>query len=286
MSKSLSKKVISIAVATATAFLIPTVASNNSYAASSVAASCQKGSLKTLTPGVLTIATDNPVYSPWFENNDPTTGKGFEAAVAAGVAQQLGYDFTNTKWVRIPFDSVIQPGKKKFDFAINEFSITADRQKAVDFSAGYYDVKQAIVTIKGSKIANAKSIADLKNAKIGASVGSTSYQTITNVIKPKQQPAVFNTNDDAVTALKNKQIDGLIVDLPTAYYIADAELTNGVIVGQFAGIGKPEQFGLVLQKNSPITKCVSQAVNAYKATGAINTLEQAYLAGNSAPVLK
>ena len=240
----------------------------------------------TVNKGVLTIATDNPAYSPWFDSNKPSNGKGYESAVAYAVAKQLGYSANQVKWVTATFDSVIQPGKKKFDFAINEFSITPDRKKAVDFSAGYYDVAQAIVTIKGSKIENAKSIADLRNAKIGASVGSTSFQTITNVIKPKTQPAVFNTNDDAVTALKNKQIDGLVLDLPTAFYVSAAQLTNGVIVGQFAGSGTPEQFGLVLQKNSAITACVSKAVLGYKATGAIKTLEDVYLAGKSAPVLK
>jgi polar amino acid transport system substrate-binding protein len=259
---------------------------SNASAASTVPASCQRGALKVLNKGVLTIATDNPVYEPWFVNNTPTNAKGFEGAVAYGVAAELGFDPANVKWVRVPFDAVIQPGKKKFDFAINEFSITPDRAKVVDFSSGYYNVKQAIVALKGSKIANAKTIADLKNAKIGAAVSSTSYQTITNVIKPKQSPAVFNTNDDAVTALKNKQIDGLIVDLPTAFYITSAQLSNSVIVGQFAGSGAPEQFGLVLNKNSAITSCVSSAVNVYKATGAISILEENYLAGASAPVLK
>ncbi len=280
-------KVIITLVSAAIAFTaIPAISITSANADSSVPASCQKGALKTITANTLTIATDNPVYEPWFVKNDPTSAKGFEAAVAYGTAIFLGFNPENVKWVRTPFDAVIQPGKKKFDFAINEFSITKDRAKVVDFSAPYYDVTQAIVTTKGSKIAGVTTIAGLKNAKIGAAVSSTSYQTVVNVIKPKSAPAVFNTNDDAVQALKNKQIDGLVVDLPTAFYVANAQLTNGIIVGQFSGSGKPEQFGLVLSKNSPITSCVSKAVNAYKATGAIKTLEDTYLSSAGAPVLK
>ena len=157
-------------------------------------------------------------------NNDPANGKGFEAAVAYAVAKQLGYAPTDVKWTVAPFNSVIAPGDKTFDFDINQVSITYERKKAVDFSSGYYDVKQAIITIKGSKIANAKSIADLKGAKLGAQIGTTSYKVVTDLIKPTQQPAVFDTNDVAKQALANGQIDGLVLDLPTAFYITAAQI--------------------------------------------------------------
>ena len=251
------------------------------------AATCSAGALSTIKSGVLTIGTDNPAYPPWFDSNKPANGKGFESAIAFAVAKQLGYTGTKVKWVTAPFNSVIAPGKKPFDFDINEVSITPVRAKAVDFSTGYYDVAQAIVTIKGSKIANAKSIKDLANAKLGAQVGTTSYATITGVIKAKQKPAVFDTNDQATAALKNGQVDGLVLDLPTAFYVANAALTNGVILGQFATKPGSEQFGLVLSKASAITSCVSKAVDALRANGTLAALATKWLAASGgAPVLK
>ncbi len=244
-------------------------------------------SLPTLTPGVLTIGTDDPAYTPWFDNNKPADGKGFESAVAYAVAKQLGYPASKVKWVKAAFNNVIQPGKKSFDFDINEVSITPDRAKAVDFSTGYYDVAQAIITTTKSKIAKAKSIADLANAKLGASVGSTSYTTITNTIKPKVKPSVFSTNDLATSALKNGQIDGLVLDLPTAFYVAGAELSNGLIIGQFAPQAGSDQFGLVLTKGSPLTKSVSAAVDALRANGTLKAIAAKWLATvGGAPVLK
>ena len=209
-------------------------------------------SLKTTTAGKLTVATDKPVYEPWFVDDKPENGKGFESAVAYAVAQKLGFAQGDVTWRRVAFNAAIQPGPKNFDFDINEVSITDKRKNAVDFSSGYYDVTQAIIATKGTKIANAKSIADLKNAKIGAQVGTTSLDTIKNVIKPSSDPAVFNTNDDANKALGNGQIDGLVVDLPTAFFITGSgQVKDSSIIGQFANQGgAPEQFGLVLDKGS------------------------------------
>jgi len=251
------------------------------------AAATAAGNLPTLTKGVLTIGTDDPAYSPWFDNNTPSDGKGFESAVAYAVAKQLGYPASKVKWVKAAFNTVIQPGKKAFDFDINEVSITPDRAKAVDFSTGYYDVAQAIVTTTKSKIAKAKSIADLVNAKLGAQVGTTSYSTITDIVKPKVKPSVFDTNDVATQALINGQIDGLVVDLPTAFYIADAELKNGLIIGQFAPEAGSDQFGLVLTKGSALTTTVSAAVDALRANGTLKAIAAKWLGGTAgAPVLK
>ena len=210
--------------------------------------------------GVLTIATDEPAYGPWFDNNDPANGKGYEAAVAYAVADELGYSKDKVEWVRVPFGNVVAPGCRNFDFDINQFSITDERAKVIDFSTGYYDVTQAIITVAGSKIANAKSIADLQGAKLGAQVGTTSYATITDVIKPTQEASVFDTNDVAKQALANGQIDGLVVDLPTAFYITAVDLENGKIVGQFPAQAGGEQFGLVLSKGSWLTADISKAV--------------------------
>jgi polar amino acid transport system substrate-binding protein len=265
-----------------------TTTSSASTGASSPAADCAKDQLKVRTPGKLTIGTDNPVYEPWFVDNKPANGKGFESAVAYAVAEQLGFATTDVVWTTANLNSVTQPGPKTFDVDINEVSITDERKKAVDFSSGYYDVTQALVTVRGSRIAGAKSIADLKSAKLGAQVGTTSYTTITDVIKPDARPAVFNTNDDAKTALANGQIDGLVLDLPTALYEADADLKNGVLVGQFAnGTGAPEQFGLVLDRGSALTTCVSKAVDALRADGTLKQLEQQWLTASAgAPILE
>ena len=276
------KKQLGIAVI-ATA-LVGSLSLGFSATASNAATS---GSLNTVNKGFLTIGTDDPAYTPWFDSNKPANGKGFESAVAYAVAKQLGYPASKVKWVKAPFNTVIQPGKKSFDFDINEVSITPARAKAVDFSTGYYDVAQALITTTKSKIAKAKTIADLASAKLGAAVGTTSYSTITDVIKPKAKPAVFDTNDIATQALINGQIDGLVTDLPTAFYIAAASLKNGLIVGQFTPKSGSEQFGLVLSKGSALTKSVSAAVDALRAKGTLKKIAAKWLANTAgAPVLK
>ena len=276
------KKLLGIAVITTA--LVGSLSLSLTATASNAATS---GSLNTLNKGFLTIGTDDPAYTPWFDSNKPANGKGFESAVAYAVAKQLGYPASKVKWVKAPFNTVIQPGKKSFDFDINEVSITPERAKAVDFSTGYYDVAQALITTTKSKIAKAKTIADLANAKLGAAVGTTSYTTITGVIKPKAKPSVFDTNDIATQALINGQIDGLVLDLPTAFYVANASLKNGLIVGQFVAKAGSEQFGLVLSKGSALTKSLSTAVDALRANGTLKKIAAKWLANTAgAPVLK
>jgi polar amino acid transport system substrate-binding protein len=249
---------------------------------------CVKESLQTKTEGTLTIGTDKPAYEPWFVEDDPTNGKGFESAVAYAVAEELGYSTTEVTWVTVRFDAAIQPGPKDFDFDINQFSITPERQQVVDFSSPYYDVTQTVITTADSKAANAASIADLKGVKLGAQVGTTSLAAINEVIEPSAEAAVFNSNDDAKVALENGQIDALVVDLPTAFFITAAELENGKIVGQLPpSAGDQEQFGLLLDKDSPLTDCVSQAVDTLRDNGTLDELEQEWLAqAAGAPVLQ
>lgn len=248
-------------------------------------ASCTAASLATKTKGKLTIGTDNPAYEPWFVDNKPANGKGYESAVAYAIAKQLGYSGSDVNWVKVPFNNAITPGKKSFDIDLNQVSISSARKKAVDFSSGYYDVTQAVVTYKGSKIASAKSVADLKKAKLGAQVGTTSYNAITDQIKPSSSPSVFDTNDLAVQALKNHQIDGIVVDLPTAFYMTSAQLDNGVIVGQLPVSGQQEQFGAVLTKGSSLTSCVSKAVDTLRSNGTLTTLADKWLTKQGAPKL-
>ncbi|SEG89943.1 amino acid ABC transporter substrate-binding protein, PAAT family [Actinacidiphila yanglinensis] len=255
---------------------------------SSPAGSCTAASLATHTAGKFTVGTDNPAYDPWFADNKPSNGKGYESAVAYAVAKQLGYTSDQVVWQKVPFNSAFAPGAKDFDIDINQVSITAAREKTVDFSPGYYDVRQAVVVPKGSKIAGARSLADLKNAKLGAQVGTTSLDVIDDLVKPAKQPAVFQRNDLAVAALKNGQVDGIVVDLPTAFYITGAEVTDAKVIGQFdAAGGTPEQFGLVLDKGSRLTPCVSQAVTTLRKDGTLAALEKKWLSDAvNAPVLK
>lgn len=263
-----------------------------SASASPTTSPCAKDQLAVRTPGTLTIGTDKPAFEPWFVDDDPTNGKGYESAVAYAVAEKLGFSKDEVVWTVASFDSVIQPGPKPFDFDINQVSITEERKANIDFSSGYYDVTQAVVTVKGSKAASAKSLADLKGLKFGAQVGTTSLKAIQDVVKPTADAAVFDTNDDAKLALGNGQIDALVVDLPTAIFLAavgskDGGIDNGVLLGQLPGSGSAtEQFGLVLDKGSPLTPCVSEAVDQLRDEGTLAELETQWLTDTAgAPVL-
>lgn len=257
-------------------------------ASGSTAGSCAKGSLSTRTAGKLTVATDEPAYEPWFKDDKPANGKGFESAVTYAVAKRLGYADADVVWQSVPFNKAFAPGAKTFDFDINQVSISSERRKAVDFSSGYYDVRQAVIALKGSKAAKATSLADLKDLKLGAQVGTTSLDYIDDVVKPTRQPAAYAKNDQAKSALKNGQVDAIVTDLPTAFYITAAEVTDARIVGQFENRGgKPEQFGLVLDKGSALTSCVTKAVDALRADGTLAKIEEQWLSeAVDAPVLK
>ncbi|MGW2636070.1 ABC transporter substrate-binding protein [Streptomyces sp. NPDC001348] len=254
----------------------------------SAAKSCAKGRLATKTSGKLTIATDEPAYEPWFKDGKPASGKGFESAVAYAVAQRLGYGKNAVVWQSVPFNKAFAPGVKTFDFDINQVSISAERKKAVDFSSGYYDVRQAVVALKDSKAAKATGIAGLRGLKLGAQVGTTSLDYIGDVVKPSQEAAAYSKNDQAVSALRNGQVDAIVTDLPTAFYVTSAQVTNARIVGQFENRGgTPEQFGLVLDKGSDLTPCVTSAVDALRGDDTLAKLEKQWLSDAvDAPVLK
>jgi polar amino acid transport system substrate-binding protein len=248
---------------------------------------CSPAELDTLESETLTIATDEPAYEPWVVGDEPESGEGFEAAVAYAVAEELGYSQDQVAWTRVPFNAAIQPGARPFDFDINQFSITEERKQAVDFSSPYYTVSQAVITTAGSAADGADSVADLKGLRIGAQVATTSLDVLTETIAPDAGPVVFNSNDDAKLALQNGQVDAIVVDLPTAFFITAAELDDGVIVGQLENSGEAgDQFGLLLEKGSPLTDCVSQAVDALREDGTLASLEQEWLSDVAdAPVL-
>ncbi len=246
---------------------------------------CEKESLATLYPGIFTFGTDQPVYPPWYMGDNPANGEGFESAVAYAVAGKLGYAGEDVRWVRVPFAEAITSGPKTFDANLSQFSITDQRKAAVDFSSPYFNVTQAVVTIKSSPAARAHSRKDLRPLKLGVQVATTS-QTAANSVEGNSPVAVYNTNSDAKLALSNGEIDALVADLPTAFAVA-GELRDGLIVGQLpAEADDGEQFGIVLDKGSPLTRCVSSVVDSLRADGTLERLEREWLAdAGRAPVL-
>jgi polar amino acid transport system substrate-binding protein len=237
--------------------------------------SCSKGQLALVNSGQLTVGTDKPAFPPYFEDNDPTNGKGFESAVAYAVADKLGFAKSAVKWTVVPFNSSYAPGPKKFDFDINQISITSARQKAVDFSKPYYVAPQAVVIGKGSDL-KVTSLADLKDASIGVQIGTTSLDAVNEVIKPSSDPKVFNDSNDVVTALKQNQVDAIVTDLPTAFYITAAQVPGSKIVGQFSAPGG-DSFGLLLQKDSKLTPCVDQALDKLDASGELKQITDRWM---------
>ena len=246
--------------------------------AADAAVECAPDQLPTLTEGTLTIGTDSPAYPPWFVDDDPANGEGFESAVAHAVAERLGYTPEQIEWSVVTFNNAIQPGPKQYDFDINQFSITDERRAAVDFSSPYYDVRQTVIAMAGTDAADAASLADLADLSLGAQVGTTSYDALVETVAPDEEPQVFNNNDDAKQALENGQVDALVLDLPTAFYVTSAELEDAEIVGQLpATDADTEQFGLVLDLESPLTDCVTEAVDGLREDGTLAELEQEWL---------
>jgi polar amino acid transport system substrate-binding protein len=265
---------------------------------SSAQASCDKADLQLIADGELTIGTDNPAFPPWFGGeppkgsvwkiSDPTSGEGFESAVAYAVADKLGFTKDEVKWVVVPFDQSFKPGTKSFDFDVNQVSFSAQRAQSADFSDSYYDVNQALVAIKDTPITKATTVAELKPFKFGVQIGTTSFAYVDQNIKPDKQPSVYNNSNDVNSGLKSHGVDGIVTDLPTAYYITGAEqVPNSVIVGQFATVGTPEHFGMVLEKGSPLTPCVNTALADLKADGTLESIQTEWLSQKtSVPTLK
>ncbi|WP_267442836.1 MULTISPECIES: ABC transporter substrate-binding protein [unclassified Curtobacterium] len=238
-----------------------------------------------VTDGKLTIATGQPAYSPWVEDNKPQSGKGFESAVAYAVAKEMGYAKSDVVWKRSTFDSAVAPGPKDWDLNIQQFSISSQRKKAVDMSSPYYTTTQAVVTTKTSKAVDDTTIATLKQDTIGVAAGSTSITSVKDTLGVT--PQVFNSNDDAVLALKSGQIDAIVTDLPTAFYMSSAQLDDGTVSAQFPADGKGDQFGFVLPKDSELTKKVDAAVKKLDDDGTLQDLQTKWLSSKTnTPVLK
>jgi polar amino acid transport system substrate-binding protein len=242
------------------------------------AEACAPDTLPLESDGQLTIGTDSPAYEPWFVDNDPSNGEGFEAAVAYAVAEELGFSRDQVTWVKVPFNTSYAPGEKKFDFDINQISITPARAEAVDFSDGYYSAAQAVIAPKGSDAAEATSVEDLKDIRLGAQTGTTSLTAVRDVIQPTQQPLVFEDTNAAKQALANDQVDAIVADLPTAFYITAVEIPDATIIGQFQPAeGETEEFGMLFEKGSDLVPCVNEALGALRESGELDDIEQQWL---------
>lgn len=250
----------------------------------SAAAACA-AEAGTVSDGVLTIATGEPAFPPYVIDDDPTSRQGFEAAVAYGVANQLGFADDQVEWIRTGFDEVIAPGDKDFDFNLQQYTITPERAEVVDFSQGYYTAAQAVLGYDDSAAAGATSIADLKGLRIGVQSGTTSLTYLEEVIAPDEEPLVYDTNVDAKAALDANQIDAIIADLPTALYITAVEIEGTTVFGQIEGSGTDE-FGLLLAKDSPLTECVDLALTAMKESGELEAITTEWMADyTEAPII-
>ena len=272
-------------------------APSGSGTAGGVSAECMADNLATKSAGTLTIGTDNPAFPPYYdpepadpawELGNPNNGKGFEAAVAYAIAEELGFSEEQVEWIAVKFDLSFAPGPKDFDIYLTQVSDTPERRESADLSEGYYDLNQALVAVADTPIASATSFEELKEYTFGAQVGTTSLAYIEEEIQPNEDPLVYDTNDAAIAALNNAQIDGLVVDLPTAFFITAAQMENGTIVGQFPPAeGEQEHFSVVLEKDSPLTDCVNEAIAALEESGDLEAITQEWMSENAgAPVLE
>lgn len=248
-----------------------------------------------MNAGRLTVGTSNPAFPPYvllpeegetatepWELGDPTKGRGFEAAVAYAIAEELGFATDQVDWVVVPFENSYAPGEKDFDFTLQQISYTAERAEVVDMSDGYFFVNQALVSQAGTDLAGATTIDEVRSAQLGVASGTTSLSYIQDVIQPDQEPMVYNDNDGAIAALEAEQVDGIVVDVPTAFFITAVQMEDGVIVGQFPAAGDEEEyFSLVLEQDSPLTGCVNDAISSLREGGELEDITQEWMSENA-----
>jgi polar amino acid transport system substrate-binding protein len=273
----------------------PSAAASEAAAPSATANACAKESLELMTAGTLTIGADNPAFPPYFSDDpadpsweigNPNNGKGFESAVAYEIAKRLGFGTSDVTWVPVTFNNAIAPGDKPFDIYLTQVSYSAERAQAVDLSDGYLDQSQTVIALADNPIASVTTVEGLKAFKLGAPVGTTSYDYIVDNIKPTTEASVYDTLDAAIQALSVKQIDGVLVDLPTAFYATAVQLDNGKIVGTLPTVGEVEHFSVVLDKGSSLTACVNSTLAAMKDDGTLQDITAEWITGAGAPELK
>lgn len=279
----------------------PSVAASDpaSVAPSATPDACAKENLELTTSGSLTVGADNPAFPPYYdfpgdgetatdpwESGDPTNGRGFESATAYAIAEALGFTTAEVTWIPVPFNNAIQPGEKDFDLYLTQVSYSDERAQAVDLSEGYFDLTQAVVSLADNPIADVTTVAGLKAFKLAAPVATTSLTYITDVIVPAADPSVYDTLDAAIQAVSAGQVDGVVVDLPTAFFITAVQLEGGTIVGSLPPTGaETEYFSVVLDKDSPLTTCVNEAITAIKADGTLAGITEEWITGQGAPAI-
>jgi len=248
------------------------------------AGSCDVADLNLVTAGTLTVATGEPAFPPWVGTtdgegfDDPTSQLGYEAGLVYAIADELGFADTDVVWTRIGFNEAIAPGDKPWDFNLQQYSITEDREEVVDFSSPYYVTRQALVLYPDSPFASAETVDDLKEAILGAQIGTTSLDFIENVIEPNTEPNVYDENVDLEAAMKAGQIDGLVMDLPASYYVTAVQLEGAIIAGQFESeAAEPDAYGLLFAEGNPLVACVNSALATLEDNGTLQELEDTYL---------
>jgi len=273
---------LSVALAATSLFTLAACGGDDT-ASSTTEGAATESDCSTITEGTLTIGTGSPAFSPWVENDAPESGEGFEAAVGMAIAAELGYEGESVVWVRTTFDEAVAPGEKNFDFNMQQYSITPEREETISFSDPYYSSNQAIVALAGSPAEGATTVADLADVKFGAQAGTTSLTFINEIIKPTNEPFVYDDNAGAKAALEAGQIDAIVVDLPTALFISAVEIEGTSVVGQFPGSagGLTDDFGAVFTKDNPLVACVNTALAALKESGELAKIEQAWLSDNA-----
>jgi polar amino acid transport system substrate-binding protein len=273
---------LSVALAATSLFTLAACGGDDSSSSSAEGTSTESD-CATIAEGKLTIGTGSPAFSPWVENDAPESGEGFEAAIGMAIAAELGYEGENVVWVRTTFDEAIAPGEKNFDFNMQQYSITPEREETISFSDPYYSSNQAIVALADSPAEGATTVADLVDVKFGAQAGTTSLTFINDIIKPSNEAFVYDDNAGAKAALEAGQIDAIVVDLPTALYISAVEIEGTSVVGQFPGSagGLTDDFGAVFTKDNPLVACVNTALAALKESGELAKIEQTWLSDNN-----
>ena len=273
---------LSVALAATSLFTLAACGGDDTASSTTEGASTESD-CSTITEGTLTIGTGSPAFSPWVENDAPESGEGFEAAVGMAIAAELGYEGESVVWVRTTFDEAIAPGEKNFDFNMQQYSITPEREETISFSDPYYSSNQAIVALADSPAEGATTVADLADVKFGAQAGTTSLTFINEIIKPTNEAFVYDDNAGAKAALEAGQIDAIVVDLPTGLYISAVEIEGTSVIGQFPGSagGLTDDFGAVFAKDSPLVACVNTALAALKESGELAKIEQTWLSDNA-----
>ena len=234
---------------------------------------------KTLEPGKFTVATGDPAFFPYVIDDAPESGEGFEAAVVYAVADAMNFAPENVVWVRTGFNDAIAPGPKDFDVNVQQFSITDERSQIVTFSEPYYSSNLAVVALEGSPAQGATTLEALKDVKFGAQVGTTSLQFILDVIQPSAEPFVYDDNTAAKAALDAGQIDAIVLDLPTAFYVSAVEIEGSSVVAQFpasAG-GTTDEFGMLMAKDNPLKECIDAALAELKTSGALDAITEEWM---------